>query len=72
MLLLAAAKEGRLTAAEVALHCQLTVGESSKILDALAAQGAAQLLVADDGTVVYAIAGLLSPQAKAAAGDPAA
>jgi hypothetical protein len=42
------------------------------VLERLASQGVAEILVADDGTVVYAISGLLTPEAKAAAADPTA
>lgn len=69
VLALAAKLGGRTTVAEAAARCGLTVVESQEVLDRLVSQGAAELLVASDGTMVYAISGLLTPQAKAAATD---
>jgi hypothetical protein len=45
------------------------MAESGEVLDRLVSQGVAELLVAPDGARVYAISGLLTPQAKAAATD---
>lgn len=72
VLALAARLGGRVTIAEAAARGGLTMTESRDALEHLASQGAAEILVADDGTIVYAIAGLLSPEAKAAAADPIA
>ena len=72
VLALAAKVGGRTTVTEAAARCGLTIAESQEVLDRLVTQGVAELLVADNGTMVYAIAGLLTPQAKAAAADPIA
>jgi len=63
---------GRTTIAEAAARCGLTIAQSGDVLDRLVSQGVAEILVASDGTVVYAIAGLLTAEAKAAAADPLA
>lgn len=72
VLALAAKLGGRTTVAEAAARCGLTVADSREVLERLASQGVAEILVADDGTIVYAISGLLTPEAKAAAADPIA
>jgi hypothetical protein len=72
VLALAAKLGGRTTVAEAAGRCGLTVAESREVLERLVTQGAAEILVAGDGTMVYAISGLLTPEAKAAAADPLA
>jgi hypothetical protein len=72
VLALAAKLGGRTTVAEAAARCSLTIEESREVLERLVSQSVAELLVADDGTMVYAISGLLTPEAKAAAADPIA
>jgi hypothetical protein len=72
VLALAAKLGGRTTVAEAAARCGLTVAESREVLERLVSQSVAELLVADDGTMVYAISGLLTSEAKAAAADPMA
>jgi hypothetical protein len=72
VLALAARLGGRTTVAEAAARCGLTVAESREVLERLVSQSVAELLVAEDGTMVYAISGLLTPEAKAAAADPIA
>jgi hypothetical protein len=57
---------GRVTVVEVAGRCQLTVEESEAILNDFAAREVAELLVAEDGTVVYDF-NLLSNKEKARA-----
>ena len=69
VLALAAKLGGRTTVAEAAARCGLTMAESRDVLERLASQGVAEMLVAPDGTLVYGILGLLSPEAKAAAED---
>jgi hypothetical protein len=64
----AASASGRVTVAEVAGQCQLTIEESKKILDRFAVNGAAEILVTEDGTMVYDF-DILSPQEKARAQD---
>jgi len=72
VLALAANLGGRTTIAEAAARCGLTIAQSRDVLDRLVSQGVAEILVASDGTVVYAISGLLTAEAKAAAADPLA
>ncbi len=69
VLALAVKLGGRTTVPEAAARCGLTMDESREVLDRLVSQGAAELLVAPDGTMVYEVSGLLTPQAKAAATD---
>jgi hypothetical protein len=69
VLALAAQVGGRVTAAEVTARCGLGLADSRAVLDRLVSQGAAELRVAEDGTMVYAILGLLTPEAKAKADD---
>ncbi|HEY0192483.1 MAG TPA: hypothetical protein VGC42_15290 [Kofleriaceae bacterium] len=69
ILALAAQVGGRVTAVEVAARCGLSLADSRAALDRLTSQGVAELRVADDGTIVYAILGLLTPEAKAQADD---
>lgn len=63
---------GRATVAEIAVQCGLTLAESDAALQRLLAQGAAEVLVATDGTLVYSVTGFLSSSAKAGATDPLA
>jgi hypothetical protein len=44
---------GRVTLVEVAARCDLSIEEAEEVLNKLAALGAAEMLVAEDGTVVY-------------------
>ncbi len=53
VLALAASVGGRVTMVEVAGKCDLTIEEATTILNSLAAHGAVEMLVTDDGTVVY-------------------
>src|SRR4051812_11649072 len=53
VLALAANVGGRVTMVEVAGKCDLTIGEAETILNNLAAHGAVEMLIAEDGTVVY-------------------
>lgn len=69
VLALASRVGGRVTVAEVTARCGLSLADSRAVLDRLLAQGAAELRVADDGTMVYAIVGLLTAEAKAKAND---
>jgi hypothetical protein len=68
VLALAAAAGGRVTVAEVALRCGLSVAESQAALDARCAQRVAELLITDRGEPVYAFAGL-DPAAKRTAAE---
>ncbi len=51
--LAAVSVEGRVTLVEVAGKCDLTIEEAENILNDLAARRAVELLIAEDGTVVY-------------------
>ncbi|MEA2640973.1 MAG: hypothetical protein QOF51_2367 [Chloroflexota bacterium] len=53
VLALAAAVGGRVTMVEVAAKCNLTIDEADAILHNLAARHAVEMLIADDGTIVY-------------------
>jgi hypothetical protein len=64
----AATVTGRVTVAEVAGHCQLTIAESKQLLDRFAVNGAAEILVSEDGTMLYDF-GILTPTEKAQAQD---
>jgi hypothetical protein len=72
VLALVAKHGGRTTVVEAAARCGLTLTESREVLDRLASQGVAEILVAGDGTMVYSVAGLLTDEAKATATDPLA
>ena len=64
----AASAGGRVTIVEIAGRCDLTVEESKEILDHFAAQRVAELLVTEDGTLVYDF-DVLSAKEKASAKD---
>jgi hypothetical protein len=55
---LARANGGRVTLAEVASGCKLTVAESKATLERLTVQGVADVVVTDDGSVAYDFKGL--------------
>lgn len=60
---------GRLTVAEVAADCDLGLEDSKRILDHFVVNGAAEMLVTDDGILVYRFPGFLSTERKARARD---
>jgi len=62
-------EHGRVTLAEVATHCEMTVPEAKHTLDHLVAQQVADLQVTDSGVLVYVFAGFLSDEDKARADD---
>lgn len=68
----AAQHGGRVTVAEIALGCQLSVAESKAALEQLSAQGVAELLFDESGSVVYGFRGLGGQAVKDAAQDPLA
>ncbi|MBI4855041.1 MAG: hypothetical protein HY819_24840 [Acidobacteria bacterium] len=53
VLALAKTTGGKLTVADVALHCRLTIDESKDILDKIAAQGVAEMQFTNDGNFFY-------------------
>jgi hypothetical protein len=55
---LARANGGRVTVAEVASGCKLTVADSKATLERLTLQGVAEVVVTDDGSVAYDFKGL--------------
>jgi hypothetical protein len=59
---------GRVTLVEVAGRCKLSLDEAEKILNDFAAREVAEVLVAEDGTVVYDF-NILSNKEKARAKD---
>jgi hypothetical protein len=65
----AEAEKGRVTVAEVAAHCRLTVTQSKTDLDRLVAQHVAELQVTEHGVLVYVFSGFLSDEDKASAHD---
>lgn len=60
---------GRVTVAEVAAGCDMTMPEARAALDRLVLQDAAIIQVSPGGVVVYAITGFLSDEEKANAKD---
>ena len=66
---LAERQGGRVTVAEVASRCDLTVDASKAALDQLVLHNIAELQVSERGVVVYAFPGFLSDEEKARAGD---
>lgn len=56
---LAEAKGCRLTVGMVALHCRVSIEESRAALERMALQGAANVEVEDDGSIVYDFSDLL-------------
>jgi hypothetical protein len=66
---LAQREHGRITVAEVASHCNLTVAEAKAALDRLVLQKVAEMRVAENGVLVYVFDGFLSDAEKARATD---
>ena len=66
---LAERQGGRVTVAEVASRCDLTVDASKAALDQLVLHGVAELQVSEQGVLVYVFPGFLSDEEKARAGD---
>ena len=62
-------EHGRVTVAEVAAHCGVTVTQAKSDLDRLVTQKVAELLVTEDGVLVYVFDGFLSDGDKAKARD---
>jgi len=62
-------EHGRVTVAEVAAHCGMTVEQARADLDRLATQKVAELLVTESGVLVYVFHGFLSDGEKAEARD---
>lgn len=69
VLRLAADRQGRLTAAEVAAHTPLSLRESQQMLDRLEQHRAAELQLTPDGAMVYRFPQLLTSAEKAEARD---
>ena len=67
VLSLAESKHGRLTVAEVAADCHLSLDDGKKALDTFVLQGAAEMLISHGGVLVYSFPGFLSDDAKAEA-----
>lgn len=69
LLALAAQAKGRVTIAEVALSCAVSLEVAEQALDALVQRGHANMNITDEGDRVYVIAGFLSEQEKEQARD---
>lgn len=67
VLQLAAQSGGSLTAAELAMHTNLSVQQAKTILEAFTDQKVAYLTLSDNGTYVYKFEGLISREEKEAA-----
>ncbi len=65
----AKAAGGRVTIPEIAADCDLSLQDSKQLLDEFVLEGAAEMLVTDDGILVYRFAGFLSSEKKARASD---
>ena len=65
----AKAAGGRVTVPEIAADCDLSLKDSKLLLDRFVLAGAAEMLVTDDGILVYRFAGFLSSEQKATASD---
>lgn len=68
VLQLAYANQARLTVAQVALHCQVSIEESREALERMVTQGVATPQVDDDGTITYLFDDLLPAPGAAAHG----
>jgi hypothetical protein len=66
---LAQRMQGRLTLAEVVLHCKMPVPQAKEVMKTLVRQGLAELHLTDGGEEVYAFSGFI-PEEKASAKDP--
>lgn len=64
VLALAAESAGRLTVAEVAIGCAVSLADAERALDALTQRGHADLEVTAAGDAVYVVRGLLSAEEK--------
>jgi hypothetical protein len=65
----AEAEHGRVTVAEVATHCGVTVAQAKADLDRLVQQQVAELQVTERGVLVYVFPGFLSDDEKKSAHD---
>lgn len=72
LLRLAASREGKLTAEEAAIGCNISVAQAEALLDDLVMQGTADTWISDGGSLVYVFRGLLDTNAKDTAQDPMA
>ncbi|MBI2759829.1 MAG: hypothetical protein HYX51_00175 [Chloroflexi bacterium] len=61
ILALAQYRGGRLTIAEVAVSCQMSIAESKQRLDRMRGQGVAEIALMDDGVLVYTFSAFLPP-----------
>jgi hypothetical protein len=65
ILRIAAAQDGKVTAAEVALQCGVSLDAATVALDALLARGHADLHVTPDGEAVHVLKGIMTAAEKA-------
>jgi hypothetical protein len=61
VLALAQYRGGRLTIADVAVSCQMSIAESKQRLDRMRQQGVAEIALMDDGVLVYTFSAFLPP-----------
>ncbi|MCC6178118.1 MAG: hypothetical protein IT305_22680 [Chloroflexi bacterium] len=66
---LAQQEHGRVTVAEVASHCNLTVADAKAALDQMVLQKVAEMHVTENGVLVYVFDGFLSDDEKARAAN---
>lgn len=69
VLALAAQSKGRVTIAEVAVACAVSLEDAENALDELAQRGHANMHITDDGQRVYVLEGFLSDAQKQEAQD---
>ena len=67
LLRLAASRGGHLTALEVAATTSIDAARAERLLDGLCRRGLAEHRIAEDGSLVYRVRALLSPEEKALA-----
>jgi hypothetical protein len=69
VLRMAEQEKGRVTVAEVATHCDMTISEAKATLDRLVLQEAATMQATKAGVLVYVFPGFLSDEEKSTATD---
>jgi hypothetical protein len=69
VLRIAEQEKGRVTVAEVATHCDMTIAEAKATLDRLVLQQAATIQATKAGVLVYVFPGFLSDEEKSSATD---
>ena len=70
ILRLATKSDGRVTVAEVAARCRMTVADAKTALEKMCTHGVAEVLFTDEGSIVYEFKGLLTEEERRTATDP--